>query len=208
MSHRPRRPNVAPERLDAILERAGETRFAREREPIAWSVWREAVGARIAERARPVSLQDGVLTLLVPSSVWAHELSLLTEDVRGRLQERGLAVRELRFRVGQLPGAERAAELRTFRTVPARGQAPHKLVALPTAVPDAELRAAIERAATANLAWQSATRERSGEPISEARRAARAPRSSGAETAPLAPASPPSHGAPRDTREGERDRSR
>jgi hypothetical protein len=211
MSHPPRSPMRAPERLEAILERAGEARFAPDREPIARSTWREAVGGRIAERARPVSLQDGVLTLLVPTSVWAHELSLLTDDVRARLAERGVAVRELRFRVGQLPAADRAAQPRAFRTVPARGHTPHELVAVLAAVPDGELRAAIEQAATANLAWQSATRPASrgpDEPVSEARRAARAPRSAGAESAPPAPASPPSREDPRGTRGGGRDRSR
>jgi hypothetical protein len=197
-----------PERIDAILERAGESRFAPDRAPIGTPAWRDAVGARIAERARPVSLQDGVLTLLVPSSVWAHELSLLSDDVRARLQERGFSVRELRFRVGQLPGAERAPQLRTSRTVPARGQAPHELMAVLAAVPDAELRAAIEDAATANLAWQSAARDRPDEAISEARRAARAPRSAAAEIAPPDRASPPSPGGPRGTPAGGRDRSR
>src|SRR5580704_15474010 len=101
MRDRPRGPMPRPERIDAILERAGESRFAPDRAPIGPPAWRDAVGARIAERARPLSLQDGVLTLLVPSSVWAHELSLLSDDVRARLQERGFSVRELRFRVGQ-----------------------------------------------------------------------------------------------------------
>jgi predicted nucleic acid-binding Zn ribbon protein len=205
---RPRSKMMAPERLDMILERAGESRFAPDREPIASSVWRDAVGARIAERARPVSLQDGVLLLLVSSSVWAHELSLLSDDVRGRLKERGVAVRELRFRVGPMPGAERAASLRAARTVPARGPAPHELMAVLAAVADADLRAAIEDAATANLAWQSAVRERPAEAISEARRAARAPRSAGAESVPPAPATPPSRASPRGTLGGGRDRSR
>jgi hypothetical protein len=210
MSHRSPGRMRAPERLEAILERAGEARFAPDREPIAASLWRDAVGARIADRARPVSLHDGVLTLLVASSVWAHELSLLTDDVRGRLLERGITVRELRFRVGQLPGAERASQPRTFRTVPARQKAPHELVAILASVPDAELRADIERAATANLAWQSAAQSTPGpaEPISEARRAARAPRSSEAESAPPAPASPPSREDRRGTREDGRGRSR
>ena len=208
MSQSPRKSMRAPERLEAIIDRAGETRFAPDRPPIGASVWRDAVGARIADRARPLSLQDGVLTLLVTSSVWAHELSLLTDDVRGRLEERGFAVRELRFRVGQLPANERATQPRTFRTVPARGPTPHELRAVLAAVGDAELRAIIENAATANLAWQAGAREHAAEPINEARRAARAPRSSAGESAPPAPASPPSREGPRGTREDGRDRSR
>ena len=209
MTQRPRSPLFAPERLEAILERAAESRFARERTPVPAAVWRDAVGARIADRARPLSLQDGVLTLLVPSSVWAHELSLLSDDVRARLAERGFAVREVRFRVGQLPLTDRGlAQSRSTRVVPARQQPPHELTAVLAAVPDPALRAAIEDAATANLAWQSSAREGPAEPISEARRAARAPRSAAAESAPPAPASRPSPAAPRGTREDGRDRSR
>jgi hypothetical protein len=208
MSKNPRNPTRAPERLEAILDRAGEARFAPDRPPIGAAVWRDAVGARIAERARPLSLKDGVLTLLVPSSVWAHELSLLTDDIRGRLEERDFAVRELRFRVGQLPAAERATQPRIFRTVPARGPTPHELRAVLAAVGDAALRAIIESAATANLAWQSTSREHPAPPINEAMRAARAPRSSAGESAPPGPASQPSREGSRDTREGGRDRSR
>src|SRR5260370_33659531 len=98
-----RRPHLhAPESLTAILDRAGESRFARAHSPIAPKLWRDAVGARIAERAHPVSIYGGVLLLRVPSSVWAHELSLLSETVGERLRERGVAGRELRFRVGAL----------------------------------------------------------------------------------------------------------
>jgi hypothetical protein len=183
---------LMPERVEAILERAGESRFARERAPIPVAVWRDAVGARIAERARPVSLQEGLLTLLVPTSVWAHELSLLTDEVRARLHERGFAVREVRFRVGQLPVVERATQTRAARTVPARGQPPHELVAILAAVADPELRAVIAEAATANLAWQSVARDvpaaQTGK-VSEALRAVRAPRSAGAGSAPPGPAS-------------------
>ncbi len=208
MSLRPRSAPVRPERLDAILTRTDVSRVAREREPIPASMWRDAVGARIAERARPLSLQDGTLTLLVASSVWAHELSLLTDDVRARLLERGVAVREVRFRVGQVQAAERDTAARASRAVPRRGPPPHELVAVLAAVADSELRAAIESAATANLAWQSASRAPPPEPISEARRAARAPRSSGAESAPPVPASPPSREGPPGTRGDGRGRSR
>ena len=61
MKRHRREPLAAPESLEVILERAGESRFARVRPPIPAKVWREAVGARIAERARPVSLWNGVL---------------------------------------------------------------------------------------------------------------------------------------------------
>jgi len=87
MARRPRSTVSAPEPLRAILERAGENRFARAREAIPAALWREAVGARIAERALPLSLEDGTLVLRVPTSVWANELSLLADEVFARLKE-------------------------------------------------------------------------------------------------------------------------
>src|SRR5450432_1727614 len=107
MAKRARPRLLRPEPLADILNRAGESRFAHTREAIPGLLWRDAVGARIAERAYPISIEDGVLLLRVPSSVWANELSLLADEVRARLKERGVAVRELRFRVGAVPTVER-----------------------------------------------------------------------------------------------------
>jgi hypothetical protein len=207
---RPRRESLhAPESLEVILERAGESRFARVRPPMAARVWREAVGARIADRAKPVSLWDGVLVLRVPSSVWAHELSLLADEVCARLRERGVEARELRFRVGALPAVDRPPERRVARAVPASFPVPPELAHTLDGVADDALRAAIARAAEANLAWQSATRPAPPDtPVTEARRAARAPRASAGGTAPPAPATPASRAdAPR-TPSGGRGRSR
>jgi hypothetical protein len=190
---RSRRSLASPERVVAILDRAGESRFAPTRSPIALPTWRAAVGARIAERASPLSLTDGVLWLQVPSSVWAHELSLLSDEVCQSLRSRGVEVRELRFRVGALPTVERPAERRASRAVPVVSRAvPHELVGVLAAVADPELRAIIEGALTANLAWQVATQPAPPGPVSEAQRAARAPRSAAEGSAPRAPASPPS----------------
>ena len=208
MARRPRSTPSAPESLRAILERAGENRFARAREAIPAALWREAVGARIAERARPLSLEDGTLVLRVPTSVWANELSLLADEVFARLRERGVVARELRFRVGAVPPVERPPERRIARAVPVIREVPAELARVLATVNDPQLRQAIENAAAANLAWQSVTRPAPQAGVTEAQRAARAPRSSGAESAPPARTSPASPGAPRDTPGGGRRRSR
>jgi hypothetical protein len=208
MARRPRPPPSAPEPLRAILDRAGENRFARAREAIPAALWREAVGARIAERARPLSLEDGTLVLRVPTSVWANELSLLADEVFARLKERGVIARELRFRVGAVPAVERPPERRIARAVPVIREVPDELARVLATVNDPQLRQAIESAAAANLAWQSVTRPAPQSAITEAQRAARAPRSSGAESAPPAQKSPASPGAPRDTPGDGRRRSR
>jgi predicted nucleic acid-binding Zn ribbon protein len=208
VARRRRERLAAPEPLEEILHRAGESRFVRVRPPITGKLWRDAVGARIAERANPISLWGGVLVLRVPSSVWAHELSLLADDVCGRLRQRGIDARELRFRVGPVPAVERPPERRDARAVPAPAPLPHDLARILGQVRDAELRAVIARAAASNLAWQIATGTTPPQPVTEVQRAARAPRFVAAGTAPPDRTSPACRGAPPGTREGGPDRSR
>jgi len=204
-SRGPRRAGLAtPETVEDILGRAGESRFSRVRPPIAAKLWREAVGARVAERAVPVSLYGGCLVLRVASSVWAHELSLLSEDVCSRLRERGVEVRELRFRVGPMAAVERPPERRTARAVPRVREVPRELTAPLAKVEDPELRLAIERAIASNLAWQSLSNVTPRKAVSEARRGARAPQSAAGETSPPDRRSPASRAAPPGKREGER----
>jgi hypothetical protein len=208
MKRRSRGRLVAPEAMDAILDRAGENRFARARSPVPIKVWRDAVGPRIADRARPVSLWGGVLLLRVPTSVWAHELSLLAGEVCTRLRERGIEVRELRFRVGALEAVDRPPERRVARAVPTSFAIPPDVSRALVHVPDDDLRVAIERAAAANLAWQSVTRPAPPQEVSEARRAARAPRGAATETARPARETPASRASEPRNREGGRGRSR
>jgi hypothetical protein len=208
MSKRGRSRLANPEPLGAILDRAGENRFARTREAIPAALWRDAVGARIAERAMPISLEDGVLLLRVPTSVWANELSLLGDEVCARLRDRGLDAREIRFRVGALPPIDRPPERRIARAVPKQRVLPAELARVLAGVADPELRRAIESAAAANLAWQTVVRPAPQGPLTEAQRAARAPRSAEGESARRGPASPASPAGRSGTRGGGRDRSR
>jgi hypothetical protein len=204
-----RRPPLAsPEAVEDILGRAGESRFARVRPPIAAKVWRDAVGARIAERAVPISLYGASLVLRVASSVWAHELSLLSEDVCSRLRERGVEVRELRFRVGAMAAIERPPERRTARAVPKTREIPAEVSDSLAQVESVELREAIERAAASNLAWQSLADFVPRKSVTEAQRGARAPRSAARETSPPDRTSPASREATRGTRGGARGRPR
>ena len=65
------------------------------------AVWEEAVGARIAAEATPVSERDGVVTVACRSSSWAAQLDLLAEQTLARLRVAlpdGVAVEGLRFR--------------------------------------------------------------------------------------------------------------
>ncbi len=50
-------------------------------------VWREAVGAGIAEEAQATSERGGVLTISCSASVWAQELDLMGPAIVGRLNQ-------------------------------------------------------------------------------------------------------------------------
>jgi predicted nucleic acid-binding Zn ribbon protein len=65
-------------------------------------VWKQALGARIAEAGTPISEHDGVLTVVCADSVWAAELELMGPELAERLNAAVGAdtVRKLRCRTG------------------------------------------------------------------------------------------------------------
>lgn len=168
------------------------------RSPVPPRDWEAAVGSRIAMRAEPVKLERGVLFVRAASATWAQELSLLCEPILEQLRARGVAVRELRFRVGQVEPPERAKTREEVRTSPPSVKLPEALADDIRRVEDDALREAIARAASKNLGWQRmrASKARPGvraytaptnpaptnpEPLSDVeaattKRAARAPR--------------------------------
>jgi hypothetical protein len=164
--------------MEDLLARAGEDRFAKQRAPIPPKDWRDALGPRIADRARPLSLERGVLVVKVATSVWANELQMLAPELLLRLKQRGYAVESLRFRVGPLDVIPKPPERRSFRKVPPPLPLAPELRAAMETIADDDLRAIMEKAASANLAWQSFVSP------SEAPQAARAPRDAERGTAP------------------------
>jgi hypothetical protein len=155
MRRRPRRPALdRPEPLEGVIERAGENRFARAKPPISDRAWADAVGLRIADRAKPIFLERGVLVVRAATSVWATELSLLSEALLERLRAQGFAVTELRFRVGPVEPPARPPERRVSRAVPPPLALPPDVAESVHHVKDDVLRDTIASAASANLAWQ------------------------------------------------------
>ncbi|HZO77173.1 MAG TPA: DUF721 domain-containing protein [Solirubrobacteraceae bacterium] len=49
--------------------------------------WPDAVGAAIAQHAKPVAERAGVLTISCESSVWAQELDLMSQGILERVNE-------------------------------------------------------------------------------------------------------------------------
>ena len=210
-----------PEPMGDLLDRAGEDRFARRRSPIPMREWKLVVGPRISDRAHPVSLERGVLLIKVTTSVWAYELQMLAPELVARLRVRGHGVDQLRFRVGPLDMPERPPERRATRIVPPPVALGVELRATIALVPDDELRAVIERAASANLAWQDFVAPVSGAPpsaaaranasaarVSEAPRGARVPRDAGTGSAPRDRSGGGSGGASPRSRAGDSSRRR
>lgn len=179
VSRRGRRPSLrSPESIGGVLGRTGEGHAGRGTESISMREWEAAVGARIAERAQPIELSRGTLTVRVATSVWASELSLLAAPILERLVAAGHAVTALRYRVGHIEPTPRPASLRVTRVAPPMAALPSALVGTIAAIEDEELRGVVAGAARANLAWQayvSASAERT--PTSGGLRAARVPQS-------------------------------
>ncbi len=109
--------------------------------------WQRAVGDRLALKTHPERIADGVLTVRVPSSTWAQELSLLSEVVLQRLGAAGHRVQKLRFQVGT-GRITPDAPITIVRRVPL----PASLAATLARIDDPELRDAIAEAASLSLA--------------------------------------------------------
>ncbi len=137
----------APKTVGDLL--AASPRLQRRRTP-SWYEWRDAVGSKIAARSKPWSIEQTTLVVLVTSSAWAQELSLLQSTILARLRAQFPQLRRLRCRVGSFTPPP---------SPPPRQALPP--VALPEAlerrlqgVEDEQLRDTIRRAAALSLARQ------------------------------------------------------
>lgn len=113
-----------------------------------WITWRDIVGERVARRTVPGKIEDGVLVVGVESPVWAQELSLLSEEVVGRLRRRGFSVSSIRFR--PTPPKTRAPVARA-KKAPAPLPLPAELAERLALVDDPALRETIATAASHSL---------------------------------------------------------
>ncbi len=184
--------------LGQILGQQGDLRLPAEVDaaPIPYREWEIAVGSRIAERARPMRLERGTLTIRTATSTWAQELSLLSEEILTALRKRGIEVHSLRFWVGPVEAPARPPMRREPRRAPPVVKLPANVAWSIANVRDQDLREAIATAASKNLGWQAINaateapvakgreREREQEPSISRSRGAPAPRSVAAGSAP------------------------
>jgi hypothetical protein len=112
--------------------------------------WRRAVGSRIADKSRPVAKQGTTLVVEVQSSTWAQELSFLSATIVDKLRAEGIAVTDVRYRVGRRQPSRQEPPVAPARAV-RQAPLPSDLAARLQGVDDPILRQAIERAARFNL---------------------------------------------------------
>lgn len=138
-----RRRLAEPLTLGVVLEKSGEHRHSPYPPPVDLVVWARLAGAAIARRSEPRTLREGVLTVQVTSSAWAQELTFLHDSLRAKLAAAGYAVKQLRFRVGPLPGKEPPPPRRT--EVPKK-PTPANVTAALNQLEDTELREVLAEA--------------------------------------------------------------
>lgn len=82
--------------------------------------WEEVAGVAFARRTLPERLDRGTLWVVVASPAWAQELALHAPLVLERLRARGVAVQQLRYRVGVVDAPERGGVIAPSRQRVAR----------------------------------------------------------------------------------------
>jgi len=101
------------ERLGATGARALGLPASRARALTLADAWRRAAGAALAERARALRVERGVLEIEVPEGRWAEALEddLVTLAARAAALAPGLAIRKLRVRLPDGTEARAASPL-------------------------------------------------------------------------------------------------
>jgi hypothetical protein len=108
--------------------------------------WSALVGPDVARHARPQSIANGCLHVIVDNSPWLHELTLRAAEVTGRVAACFESIRSLRFTLGHMEDAAEASTLPSTR--PARVLGPDDIREIDESVApirDPEARAAARR---------------------------------------------------------------
>lgn len=86
-----------------------------------FEVWEEAVGSYNASKARPESVKNGRLTIVVESSVWIDHYTYLKDQFVENMNNAlgGEVIREITFKVGDVKSRKRnTSETLTKRNAP------------------------------------------------------------------------------------------
>lgn len=150
-SRMPRPRPVADLLTEALRGKPAERRL---KEGRIWLLWDEAVGERIASRARPVAFRDGTLTVAVANAPWMQQLNFLKGGIIEKLNVLlgGPVVRDIYLKAGSV---EAPVEAQPEPPYPVRQltRAEQEFVATETtSIEDPELREIISRLMAKHLA--------------------------------------------------------
>lgn len=69
-----------------------------------WEVWDLAMGASIAQNAKPDTFKNGQLQVIVSSSVWIHQLKFLEKEMVANLNARlnTPLIAHIGFKIGKI----------------------------------------------------------------------------------------------------------
>lgn len=130
--------------LRSLAEVLAKSPALKRADVVSWWTWREAVGARVAERSAPERIDQQTLWVVVEGSAWAAELSLLSTMIVQRLRAKKLEIQSLRFKVGSVRLPERQPATLAPTLTPLSPELEARLNLLDH---DPELKAAIAEAA-------------------------------------------------------------
>jgi len=95
-----------PRPLTGLLQESlrGAVLGERLRETEIWRVWPEVVGPGLVNRARPLRIINGTLTVAVSSAPWMQELRFMTGMIKDKLNNRlgAEVVKEIVLRAGRV----------------------------------------------------------------------------------------------------------
>lgn len=110
-------PSRKVEKLSSTIEKILRDRGwgAKLKEYRIYGVWEKAVGKGIARHARPAGMRGKKLTVLVDSSAWMQQLSMLKPEIMGKVNQhlREDAVESITLKLGEFePSAVQRDEYR------------------------------------------------------------------------------------------------
>lgn len=134
----------APIAVSLILKEAfnGKPIAQRLKEVKIWEVWQTVVGEQIANRAQPVSIRNGILTVCVASGPWMQQLNYIKANIINQINEQvgEQLVTEIFLKAGTLPTASTKEERPTLPKRPLTEFEIEEIAAISAELSDPELR--------------------------------------------------------------------
>ncbi len=118
-----------------------------------FSEWERAVGQAIARHARPASLRGSRLMLVVDSTAWMQQLSLMKPEIKEKLNANlgRESVREITLRIGEVATPDRQAPSEEENTAALSPEEREKIEQYVHAIGDNDMREMLKRVIVKDL---------------------------------------------------------